>query len=99
MMPLCPNCNRLVIGSRKERGKTFCPHCNSEIVVRVKNKYLFVIFFILVMLPFVFNKYSFLVFNVHGQFKLYLSIYLLIIFIFSIISLLKNVEWEKGGDG
>lgn len=96
MIPLCPNCNKLVIGSRKECGKIFCPHCKNEIVVFVKNKYIFVIFFILAMLPFVFQKYSFLAFNIHGHFNVYLSIYLLVIFIFSIISVIKNVEWKKG---
>ena len=96
MIPLCPSCNKLIIGSRKEHNKIFCPYCKNEIVVLVRNKYIFFICFIFAMLPFVFQKYSFMVFNIHGHFKLYLFIYLFVVFIFSIILVIKNVEWKKG---
>jgi hypothetical protein len=98
MIPFCPNCNKLVLGNHKERNSIFFPHCKKEIIVQVRNKCLFVVFFLLAMLPFVFNEFSFSIFDVHGYFALYFSMYLLMIFVGAVFSVIKNVRWERGED-
>ena len=77
MIPCCPSCNKFVIGSNRKHGKVYCPHCGTEIVVSIKNKYIFVFLFLLAFLPFIFSEYSYPIFNVHGYFITYFFLYLL----------------------
>jgi DNA-directed RNA polymerase subunit RPC12/RpoP len=93
MMPFCPTCGRFVLGALKDGGKTFCPHCNAEIVVEIRNKFIFVILFIFASLPFLLIKYLDAIFDIGDLFFLCLVLYLFIIFLFSIWAVAKNVNW------
>ena len=98
MIPFCPNCNKLVLGSHRKSGKVFCPHCKNEIVMSIRKKYLFVAYFVFAFLPFIFSEYFYRVFNIHGYFSVYFFLYLLSIFFLSVLTIKKNVSWERGED-
>jgi len=94
---ICPNCNKFVFGVYKESGKSFCPHCKCEIVMRVQNIYLFVILLIMFVFPIVFFRYSSAILDAadHLKFRIYFSLYGLFVFCFAAVVFFKNVKWER----
>jgi hypothetical protein len=96
MPGFCPSCGKLVVGTYTQRAKKYCPHCDVEIIVFVRHKYIFGILFLLAMLPFLFMDYSFFIFSIHHRFGLYFCFYEMVIFFFAVLAVRRNVKWGKG---
>lgn len=96
----CPNCSKNVLGIfiKWKRGKTFCPHCENEIIVHSKNEYYLVVMCMLIFWPILFHEYSYQLFNIHGQFWLYIALYSLIIFGGGFFLKKRNVVWVVGNE-
>jgi hypothetical protein len=93
----CPTCKKKVNKTLKECGKSFCPHCKSEIIVIINNKHTIVILFAAMILPFLFFVYRYMYTEATPgvNFFIYLNTYGVCIAIFILVFLSKNVTWEK----
>jgi DNA-directed RNA polymerase subunit RPC12/RpoP len=93
----CPTCKKQVNKTRKEFGKSFCPHCKSEIIVIIKNKHILIILIAAMILPplFFIFRYMYTEATPMDNFSIYINTYSIFIGIFIFVYISKNITWEK----